>query len=108
MNKKKEIPVRHISKLADDIRLIQDFAENFNFDNSLIMPSMKRGEKDIKTSSSSGELEYPDKITLSWLRKYVPVQFWLWLIGALLSIFIAGIYSGQLNIVRELLKLKAN
>ena len=108
MSEKKELPIHQITKLADDIRLIQNFAENYNFDNSLLIPSMQRGEEHVKMSASSGEPDYPDKITLSWLRKYVPVQFWLWLIGALLTVFIAGIYSGQLNVVRELLKLKAN
>jgi hypothetical protein len=31
-----KLPVEQISKLADDVRLIKDFAENHNFDTSLL------------------------------------------------------------------------
>lgn len=51
MTGKKEIPVDQISKLADDIRVIQDFAENHNFDGNLlkarITPSTGESKKRI-------------------------------------------------------------
>lgn len=35
-----KVPIDQIAKLADDVRLIKDFAENHNFDNSLLTASI--------------------------------------------------------------------
>lgn len=46
MSQKKDLPIAKITRLADDIRLIQDFAENHNFDSGLfsasVIPSKNR------------------------------------------------------------------
>lgn len=34
------LPIEQIAKLADDVRLIKDFAENHNFDNSFLNVSV--------------------------------------------------------------------
>ena len=51
-------------------------------------------ESDAK-DESPGTLSFPDKITLSWLFKHVPVSYWLWLGGAFVTVFIAGIGFSQ-------------
>jgi hypothetical protein len=38
----------------------------------------------------------PDKVTLSWLVKHVPVSFWLWFVGLLAAAFVAGAKWGSL------------
>lgn len=48
MTGKREIPVDQISKLADDIRVIQDFAENHNFDGNLLKASITPGTGESK------------------------------------------------------------
>lgn len=45
-----KLPIDQISKIADDVRLIQDFAENHNFDSSfftakVVPPETKRNAK---------------------------------------------------------------
>jgi hypothetical protein len=105
MGEKKDLPVHQIAKLADDIRVIQNFAENYNFDNSLLKASGQQSGDSYKKTTANSKLDYPDKITLSWLREYVPVEFWKWLIGILFIVFSAGILFGQLSIVQEFLKI---
>lgn len=48
MTGKKDIPVDQISKLADDIRVIQDFAENHNFDGNLLKAKITPGSGESK------------------------------------------------------------
>lgn len=50
MNQKNKLPLEHIAKIADDIRLIQDFAENHNFDSDLLNANVipKKGSKSGK------------------------------------------------------------
>jgi|GEM_PF-1796577 len=45
----KPIPIGEIKKLADDIRLIKDFAENHNFDATLINATIKPKKEGIKS-----------------------------------------------------------
>lgn len=54
MNKKNKIPVEQISKLADDIRTIENFAENHNFDSGLLTAKIKPN-----TSNNKIELDWP-------------------------------------------------
>lgn len=46
-----KVPIEKISKLAEDVRLIKDFAENHNFDTSLltadIVPATNKSKFDI-------------------------------------------------------------
>lgn len=50
MNQKSKLPIEQIAKIADDIRLIQDFAENHNFDSGLLNANVipKRGSNSKK------------------------------------------------------------
>lgn len=54
MNKKNKIPVEQISKLADDIRTIENFSENHNFDSGLLTAKIKPN-----TSNNKIELDWP-------------------------------------------------
>lgn len=48
------------------------------------------------------ELSLPDKITLSWLRRHVPIKFWLWFGGLLITAFLLGYNSNTfLNTVTK-------
>ena len=40
----KKVPIEQITKLADDVRLIKDFAENHNFDTSLLTANVIPGK----------------------------------------------------------------
>ena len=52
------------------------------------------------------EPNFPDRVTLNWLKKHVPMQFWFWLFGIFISLFLGGISVGQLNSIRELIGQK--
>jgi hypothetical protein len=52
------------------------------------------------------QLTLPEKITLDWLHKHVPIQFWRWglsiVLTLLASAFMAGIRVGLTDFAREL------
>jgi hypothetical protein len=41
------------------------------------------------------DIEYPNKVTLKWLYRYVPWTFWAWLVGLLISAFSLGIVVSE-------------
>ncbi len=47
-------------------------------------------------------IPYPDKITIQWLKLYVPHHFWFWLGSALLAAFLAGVFVGQSKLYHDL------
>ena len=44
----------------------------------------------LNKKPKSGEVNYPEKLTLRWLFVHVPVSFWLWVGGILLTVVAAG------------------
>lgn len=52
----------------------------------------------------SGEVNYPEKVTLQWLFVHVPVSFWLWAGSILLIVLVAGITLGSSQIYQETIK----
>ena len=50
-------------------------------------------ESDMSASTATQppELPLPDKVTLSWLVRHVPVSFWLWLLALLTTAFAVGV-----------------
>ena len=64
----------------------------------------KYRDKDIPfgVPVSKKDIELPSKITLRWLAEHVPCKFWLWLMGILAAVFVAGITVGQVDWVKEL------
>ena len=59
----------------------------------------------IKQSSNKPtkkEPEVPEKISLAWLYKYVPLSFWLALVGAFVIAFTAGVTFSQTDLYKSL------
>jgi hypothetical protein len=51
-------------------------------------------------------LPLPDKVTMAWLWGNVPAQFWISLMGVLVTAFVAGFTLGQMPAVGQLLHPK--
>ncbi len=47
----------------------------------------------------------PEKVTIPWLLKHVPVRLWLAVFGLLLAAFLAGVNSTRISIVKEIFHL---
>ena len=56
--------------------------------------------------TSSGTLEVPPKVTLSWLFKHVPVGLWMAAAALLLAAFVAGVKSSEISLIREIFGLQ--
>lgn len=54
----------------------------------------------------SAGLEYPHKVTLSWIWKHVPVSFWIWLVSLLIAAFLIGVTVGQISWIQDLINKK--
>ena len=52
----------------------------------------------------SGEVNYPEKVTLKWLFVHVPVSFWLWAGGIVLIVLAARIELGSSQIYQDTIK----
>ena len=50
-------------------------------------------------------LKYPEKITLLWLTKHVPVRLWFVLIALVSTAFVAGIKSSKFSFIKEIFGL---
>lgn len=46
--------------------------------------------------------EYPEKITLIWVRDHVPLTWWFWATGVLFATFLIGVEAARLQFVQEL------
>ena len=66
-------------------------------ENSQPQPSSTTLEK-----VQSPKLQYPEKVTLSWLSHHAPVSFWFWLIGIIVAVFLFGIKAGQIPALKQL------
>ena len=56
--------------------------------------------------ASSGTLEVPPKVTLSWLFKHVPVGLWVAAGALFLAAFAAGVKSSEISLIREIFGLQ--
>ena len=54
-----------------------------------------------KSSDESRELEYPDRITWSWLKKHVEIKQWFYAVSIAVAIFGAGIAFGNSKFYQE-------
>ena len=54
------------------------------------------------STAVAGELPSPEKVTIAWAVRHVPLSGWSYLGGIILSVFLAGITLGQLPFVRSL------
>lgn len=61
-----------------------------------------RCQRRRKPAAGAPDYQLPASVTWDWLKKHVPVQFWLMVAGAAVSVFLAGIAMGQIDWVRKL------
>lgn len=57
---------------------------------------------------TKSEMEFPDKITFSWLKAHVPLKYWIAFAGLLMSAFLAGVAFGELNLSKIIKNGKSN
>lgn len=50
----------------------------------------------VQNPVSTKEPEFPEKVTLSWLIRHVPISFWFWLGGIVVTAFAAGLKAAEL------------
>ncbi len=50
--------------------------------------------------------EFPEKVTLSWLVRHVPVSFWITSAGLLVAAFVAGVQASRISLVKEIFRLE--
>ena len=66
-----KVPIEQITKLAEDVRLIKDFAENHNFDNSLLT---------VNVSPANAKFDLPLIIMISFISLVLctvaVINFW--------------------------------
>jgi hypothetical protein len=56
----------------------------------------------LPTASSPADgLRVPDKVSIKWLIDHVPVSWWLWAIGGLVTIFVGGFQLARQPIVQQ-------
>ena len=44
------------------------------------------------------------RVSLGWLLKNLPLEYWLWFITLLVAVFLLGIILGQIQWVRDLIE----
>jgi len=52
---------------------------------------------------AKGEPVMPEKVTLVWLFRHVPVSLWMQFSGLVVAVFLAGVTVGQTSFVQELI-----
>jgi len=62
-------------------------------------------ESTVAPCTTCGELSPPEKVTLPWLFRHVPVNLWLAALSLLAAAFAAGVHASRFPIVRELFGL---
>lgn len=66
----------------------------------------KRGEPKRRTKSESpAELESPEKVTIAWLLKYVPVSIWAGAAAVVITSFALGFAAAKTDFFRKLAEL---
>lgn len=78
---------RDLQDTINELETIIEFSDKFS--NSVT------NEKSNAESNQKTELEYPQKVTLSWLAKHAPIGLWLKFIGMLITAFLLGIGFSQ-------------
>ncbi len=65
--------------------------------------SLSSGQSEYLESNRK-ELEPPQRVTVSWLIKHVPIKFWVTLLGIIVAAFILGIRASRISLVQEVLQ----
>jgi hypothetical protein len=85
-----------LSPKIDYLSILRDSIDEFKFEKPAATKATIPQKQDRY-------LEFPERVTLSWLWRHVPFSFWVWLVGLLVSAFLIGISIGQLKIVQHLI-----
>ncbi|MCP5537702.1 MAG: hypothetical protein H7A51_15895 [Akkermansiaceae bacterium] len=86
LKRKPEPPKHH----DNNLQLLHERAEpkaSSNTSHTVTQPNSYPEEKP--------KLQYPDKITLNWLREHAPLSFWKWPLIALFTAFTLGLKLGE-------------
>lgn len=62
------------------------------------------GEPPKGGSGKESELEYPDKVTLSWLFHHAPIRLWLTIGWLLIAVFVLGTQVGNSKIYNRVIE----
>jgi hypothetical protein len=84
----------------------QEMDDTANEIEHIISSYEKRGEPKKKTKAESvTELKPPEKVTIAWLVKFVPVSLWVWAAVILGSSFALGFAAAKINFFTKLADL---
>jgi hypothetical protein len=61
-------------------------------------------EFEMEGLRSKNELEYPKQVTLVWLKKHVPIKFWISLVSLLVASFFTGVTASEYGITKKFSK----
>ncbi len=109
-------PEEHANLNLEDLPLY-DLAGNEQSTNEKISTLLHQTHEVLAVLRSmlpkeSEGLEYPQKVTLYWLVKHVPVKLWLMFASLLFIAFIVGVFTGYpewlsnlINFIKEIKKI---
>ncbi|MGY2463225.1 hypothetical protein [Vreelandella sulfidaeris] len=105
MTGKRDIPVDQIAKLAEDIRVIKDFAENHNFDGNLLKAQITPSPKNSKIKFDWPLISMVISIIavfviLAFMKFYEPSQ------GASAYLFVVGLLFSTIAVMCTHLRFK--
>jgi uncharacterized protein YlbG (UPF0298 family) len=103
----KDLP--HVSDPIEEARLQRIYEEGLEHAKSIITSFMdeveRYWEEEGPILNSSHHLPPPEKVTIPWLFKHVPVRLWIAALGLLIAAFLAGVSSTRLTLVKEIFHL---
>lgn len=111
INEFKSLFPEECTKLNLEDLPLYDSAGNEQFKNEKISTLLHQSHDVLAVLQSlspqeSAGLEYPHKVTLSWIWKHVPVRFWIWLVSLLIAAFLIGVTVGQISWIQDLISKK--
>ena len=99
----------YVSDTAEEATHQGVYEEGLEYAESIITSFIDEIERywheDCPPSILQHELLPPEKVTIPWLIKYVPIHLWIAVFGLLLSVFLIGINSTRISIVKEIFHL---
>jgi len=82
----KECHENYCMEMADTINELEHLIESFDKYGEPLRKEVNHSGR----SESETSLEWPNKITLSWLFHNAPISVWAWFIGLIFASFVAG------------------
>lgn len=69
--------------------------------NPEVLSAMKADDNPVTTTGQS-EPEFPQKVTLTWLTRHVPISYGIAAVSLLCAAFVLGIQASRISIVKEI------